>query len=48
MEFFEPLCDLFENKITVDVEDMELQNYSVVPSLCEICLRAIQKRSICE
>ena len=46
VDFFEPLCNLFEEKISLNVEEMELSNFSTVPSLCEICLRTIRKITI--
>ena len=42
IDFFQPLCELFEDKLQLNPEGMELINYSTVPSLCEMCLRKIR------
>ena len=42
-DFFQPLCDLIDDTVTIDVKDMELTNMSTVLSLSEICLRTIKK-----
>ena len=48
MEFFQPLCDMVEEKICIDTEDKELTSKTAVPSLVEICLRSLQKISLSE
>ena len=48
MEFFQPLCDMVEEKICIDTEDKELASKTAVPSLVEICLRSMQKISLSE
>lgn len=49
IDFFQPLCELFEGKLQLHPEGLELTNYSTVPSLCELCLRKIRTTSkICE
>ena len=48
MEFFQPLCDMVEEKICIDLEDKELASKTAVPSLVEICLRSLQKISLSE
>ena len=42
-DFFQPLCDLIDDTVTIDVKDMGLTNMSTVLSLSEICLRTIKK-----
>lgn len=42
-DFFQPLCDLIDDVVTIDVNDMDLSNKTIVLSLSEICLRAIKK-----
>lgn len=43
LDFFQPLSDLIDDKVSVDVENMDLSNYSNVLSLSEICLATIKK-----
>ena len=43
MEFFQPLCDLVEEKLSVDVGEMSLSSKTAVPSLAELCLKSLQK-----
>ena len=48
MEFFQPLCDMVEEKICIDTDDKELMNKTAVPSLVEICLRSLQRIPLSE
>ena len=43
LDFFQPLCDLVDESFSLDIQSMDLSNYSLVPSLSEICLWTIKK-----
>ena len=47
VEFFQPLCELVEDKLRVDVGELERPSCAQVPSLAEICIRKIRVDSIC-
>uniref|UniRef100_A0A1X7UZZ4 Uncharacterized protein n=1 Tax=Amphimedon queenslandica TaxID=400682 RepID=A0A1X7UZZ4_AMPQE len=47
-DFFQPLCDLIDDVVSIDVNDMELANKTTVLSLSEICLRAIKKMPLAQ
>ena len=41
-EFFQPLCDLVEDKLQVEVGQLELSSCAQVPNLAEICIKKIR------
>ena len=47
VEFFQPLCDLVEDRLQVDVPgEMKMSSYAQVLSLAEICIRKIRADTI--
>ena len=46
VEFFQPLCELVEDKLQVDVGELERPSCAQVLSLAEICIRKIRADSI--
>lgn len=49
VEFFEPLCNLVEDKLSVEdlgVGKLELSSYAEVPSLVESCIRKIRQETL--
>ena len=46
VEFFQPLCDLVEDKLQVEVGEMKMSSCAKVPSLAEICIRKIKADTI--
>ena len=46
VEFFQPLCELVEDKLRVAVGELERPSCAQVPSLAEICIRKIRADSI--
>ena len=46
VELFQPLCDLVEDRLRVDVGELERPNCAQVPSLAEICIKKIRADSI--
>ena len=45
VEFFQPLCDLVEDKLQVEVGRLEVSSFAEVPSLTEICIRNIRSNT---
>ena len=48
MEFFRPLCDLVEDRLSLEVGQLELSSQAEVPPLVELCLRMIRKADLGE
>ena len=46
VEFFQPLCDLVEDKLQVEVGQLEMASCAQVLSLAEICIRKIRADTI--
>ena len=46
IEFFQPLCDLVEDRLQVEVGEMKMSSCAQVPSLAEICIRKIRADTI--
>ena len=46
VEFFQPLCDLVEDRLQVEVGEMKMASCAKVPSLAEICIRKIRDDTI--
>ena len=47
VEFFQPLCDLVEDKLQVEVPgEMKMSSCAQVPSLAEVCIRKIKADTI--
>ena len=42
MEFFQPLCDLVEDKLQLEVDRLEVSSYAQVPTLTEMCIKKIR------
>ena len=48
VEFFQPLCDLVEDRLQVEVGELKTSSCAQVPSLAEICIRKIRADTIGE
>ena len=46
VEFFQPLCDLVEDRLQVEVGELKMSSCAQVPSLAEICIRKIRADTI--
>ena len=46
IEFFQPLCELVEDRLQVEVGELERPSCAQVPSLAEICIRKLRDDSI--
>jgi hypothetical protein len=46
VEFFQPLCDLVEDRLQVEVGELERPSCAQVPSLAEICIRKIRADTV--
>ena len=46
VEFFQPLCELVEDRLQVEVGELQRPSCAQVPSLAEICIRKIRDDSV--
>jgi len=46
VEFFQPLCDLVEDKMSVDVGRLDLSSQAEVPTLVELSIRKIRSQEL--
>ena len=46
VEFFQPLCDLVENKLSVEVGELVVSSQAEVPTLVELCIRKTHKEAL--
>ena len=46
VEFFQPLCDLFEGKASLDVGRLDVSSQAEVPTLVELSIRKIRSKEL--
>lgn len=46
VEFFRPLCDLVEDRLSLEVGQLKLSSQAEVPPLVELCVRKIRKTDL--
>lgn len=46
VEFFQPLCDLFEEKASLDVGRLDVSSQAEVPTLVELSIRKIRSKEL--
>ena len=46
VEFFKPLCDLVEDRLQVELGQLQVSSCAEVLSLAEICVRKIRSESV--
>ncbi len=46
VELFRPLCDLVEDRLSLEVGQLELSSQAEVPPLVELCVRKIRKTDL--